>query len=270
MLRTRHEKDRAVLLSRESGNEHVQPDSESEGFMRLLAPERDKVVRWRLAGEHVAVRDLAHGDVCDQRMAIGARDRDREWVRPRQRGPAVRMPEPGRRRCRERRREPAFREPPHPVTEKASRKRVRSDDEPRAGGRIEDLSLDDASEHQVAEGAVARPTLVAVLDDDALRPSGGVEVGERREPVDARGPVPGTIAPVGGLEMIGEYARLGLREAEGSEPVVGVQAETSGSGFTMPIPCSRFVEAIACARPTIACETSVSGSASTIGSPSSA
>jgi hypothetical protein len=47
-------------------------------------------------------------------------------------------------------------------------------------------------------------------------------------------------------------------------------AETSGSGLTMPTPCSRRVATIASARPRIAVDASLSGSARTIGSPSSA
>jgi hypothetical protein len=109
-----------------------------------------------------------------------------------------------------------------------------------------------------------------VLDDDPLRACGGIEVGKRLEPVDAGGPVPGAVTPVGLVEVVRERPRIGLREAEPAQAVVGVQAETSGSGLTMPTPCSRFVEAIAFARATIAWETSVSGSASTMGSPSSA
>ena len=109
-----------------------------------------------------------------------------------------------------------------------------------------------------------------MLDDDALGKGGGVEVRERLEPLDARGPVPGTTTPVGLVEVVRERPGVGLVEAEPAQPVVRVQAETSGSGLTMPTPCSRFVDAITCASATIACETSVSGSASTIGSPLSA
>jgi len=96
------------------------------------------------------------------------------------------------------------------------------------------------------------------------------EVREGREPVDAGGSVPVAPAAIGVLEVVGEGSRIGLREAETPKSIVGVQAETSGSGFTMPTPCSRFVDTIASASPTIARETSVSGSASTIGTPSSA
>jgi len=109
-----------------------------------------------------------------------------------------------------------------------------------------------------------------VLDDHPLRARGGIEVGQLGEPVEPRSTVPGPTAPVRFLEVVGECARVGFREAQPAQPVVRVQAETSGSGLTMPTPCSRLVDAIACARATIACETSVSGSVSTIGSPSSA
>jgi len=48
-----------------------------------------------------------------------------------------------------------------------------------------------------------------VLDDDALRRRARIEVGKLGEPVEARSPVPGTVAPVGLLEVIGERARVG-------------------------------------------------------------
>jgi hypothetical protein len=64
--------------------------------------------------------------------------------------------------------------------------------------------------------------------------------------------VPRAAAPVGVLEVIGERASVGLIEAESVKLVERVQAETSGSGLTMPTPSSRFVAAIASARPMIA------------------
>ena len=81
--------------------------------------------------------------------------------------------------------------------------------------------------------------------------------------------MPRAVAAVGLFEVVRERPCVGFREAEPAQAVVRVQAETSGRGFRMPTPCSRFVDAIAWARATIACETSVSGSVSTIASPSS-
>jgi len=48
-----------------------------------------------------------------------------------------------------------------------------------------------------------------VLDDDALRRRVRIEVVKLGEPVEARNAVPGTVAPVGLLEVIGERARVG-------------------------------------------------------------
>ena len=80
----------------------------------------------------------------------------------------------------------------------------------------------------------------------------------------------GTAAAIRVLEVVGKRPRIGLGEADRLEFLESVQAERSGSGFTIPTPCSRFVAAIASARAMMACDTSASGSARTIGSPSSA
>ncbi len=91
-----------------------------------------------------------------------------------------------------------------------------------------------------------------MLDDDALRRCGGIEVRQLGEPVEARGSVPRTVPAIGLLEVVGERPGIGFREAERAQPVVGVQAETSGRGFRMPTPCSRLVDVIAWASATIA------------------
>jgi hypothetical protein len=97
-----------------------------------------------------------------------------------------------------------------------------------------------------------------------------VEIGQRPQPADSRDAVAGAAAAIRILEVVGKGPRVRLGEADLAELVVRAQAERSGSGFTMPTPCSRFDAAIASARAMMACETSVSGSARTIGSPSSA
>ena len=116
---------------------------------------------------------------------------------------------------------------------------------------------------------MAVPALETRLCSEPPWLRGRVEV-QRAEPRDTRGAVPGPTAAVCVLEMICEKPRLGLAEAQLPELLERAQAETSGSGFTMPMPCSRLVASIDSARVTIARETSASGSASTIGSPSSA
>jgi hypothetical protein len=142
------------------------------------------------------------------------------------------------------------------------------DDEPRVLRRSGQLRLDDGRERQVAERAAALPALVALVRDDPLRPRGRVQVGERRQPVDAREAVALLATRLGVEEVVGEDTRIALVESERPQAavdVLGAQLWTSGSGLTMPIPCSRFVSATASARAKIARETSASGSASTIG-----
>src|ERR671918_1956359 len=73
--------------------------------------------------------------------------------------------------------------------------------------------------------------------------------------------------------MVGQDGGVRVGKAECKQTpydFVGAQAGTSGSDLTMPTPRSRFIAAIDSARPVIARETSSSGAASTIGSPSSA
>jgi hypothetical protein len=147
---------------------------------------------------------------------------------------------------------------------------VRGDDDPRRRRRLRELSFDDSRERQVAERAVPVPALEPGLGADPSRLGARIEVGQRRQPVDTRDPVARPAAALGVLEMVREKARIRLGEPELPELLERIQAETSGSGFTIPTPASRFVAEIASASERIACETSASGSTSTIGSPSSA
>ena len=149
-------------------------------------------------------------------------------------------------------------------------KAVRGDHDACRRRRFRQLRLDDSCQRQVAEGPVSVPAFEPGLDGDPARLGAGVEVRKRGEPFDSGDPVARPAAAIGVLEVIGEDTRIGLGEPEVLDLLEGVQAETRGSGFTMPTPSSRFVAAIASASETIACETSASGSASTIGSPSSA
>jgi hypothetical protein len=146
------------------------------------------------------------------------------------------------------------------------------DDESRSLGWLGELGVDDSGEGQIAERAVPVPALVPRLGHEAPGLGLRIEVGQRAKPRDAPGAVPGAPAAVGVLEVVGERARVVVGEAERPDLVERGQAagETRGSGLTMPTPCSRFVAATASARAMIACETSASGSADTMGSPSSA
>jgi hypothetical protein len=115
------------------------------------------------------------------------------------------------------------------------------DHDPRVIGRLAELSLDDAGEGEVADGAVPVPVLIAELREDTKRRCAGIEIRQRPEPRDACDAVPRPAAAVGVFEVVGEKTRVVLGEAERRELLEGGQAETSGSDLTMPTPCSRFV-----------------------------
>jgi hypothetical protein len=269
VLRTRHEEDRAVLLSRQRPDEHLQPDGEREGLVRLLAAEREELCLVGGARQDVAVRDLSHGDVGDEWPPVRARDSEGEGVRSRKRRPAIRTAETPRRGRRQRGDETSLSQAAHPVAEKAGREAARREDDPPSFGRLGELCLDDPCKRHVPERAFAVPALVAGLGGQAARVGSWVEL-DLTEPRDPGDPVTRPATAIGVLEVVCQNPRLGLAEAELPELLERAQAETSGSGLTMPTPCSRFVASIASASATIARETSASGSASTIGSPSSA
>ena len=147
---------------------------------------------------------------------------------------------------------------------------MRGDHEPSPLGRLGELSLDDARERQVPDRSVAVPMLVPGFGRDPAGLGASVEIRQRPQPGDPRDSVAGPAAAIRVLEVVGKRPRVGLGKTDLAELVVSSQADRSGSGFTMPTPCSRFDAAIVSARAMMACETSASGSARTIGSPSSA
>ena len=106
-----------------------------------------------------------------------------------------RVGEPRRRGGRQHRDEPVLRELPHPVAEVARREGARGDDQAGAGRRVVELRLHDPGEDEIAERPVSVPTLVAVLDDRALRRRSGIDanaVADRNPAASAdgaRGPV---------------------------------------------------------------------------------
>jgi hypothetical protein len=260
----------AVVLSRECLDECPEADRESEGLVRPVASEGDQFLLGGRARDHVSVGDPTHGDVRDERTSVRARHRDRERIRPGERRSAVGVREAGRRRGRQGRDEPTVGEPPHPVTEEPCREAAGGDDHPRTVRRFAELRLDDSRKREVADGAVSVPVLVPELGEDAKRLRVRVQILQGAEPGDAGDAVARPAAAVGVLEVVGEETGVFVGEAERDEIVERAQAETSGRGLTIPTPCSRFVAAIASARARIARDTSASGSASTIGSPSSA
>ena len=67
-----------VVAAGQRLDEQLEPGRERERLVRLVAAERDEVVRRGQAREHVAVRDLAHRHVRDERAAVRARNADRE------------------------------------------------------------------------------------------------------------------------------------------------------------------------------------------------
>ena len=75
------------------------------------------------------------------------------------------------------------------------------------------------------------PALVAGLGDNPLRPSPGIESREGLEPVDPHEAVARFAAPLGVDEMVGKGRRVGLGEAEGSEPIERIAQERTGSAL---------------------------------------
>jgi hypothetical protein len=180
------------------------------------------------------------------------------------------MGEAWRGRRGQRRDEAPLGQTPNPTAEEAGRKAAGGDDDPRPGRRLRELRLDDPRQGEIAERAVSVPALVSRLRDDPTRLGKRIQAGERGQPTDPGDPMPRAPAPVGLLEVVGQEASVALGETEGRDLLECGQAETSGSGLTMPTPCSRFAAAIVSASAMIARETSAAGSASTIGSPASA
>jgi hypothetical protein len=269
-FRPRDQEHGAEALPRKRVHERLQPDGERKGLVGLLAAERNEILLCGVSVQHVSIGDLPHRDIGDERAAVGARHGNCEGVRAGQGRPAVGRGQPWRRGRRQGDSEPALSEPSDPVAEEAGRKAMRGDHEACPVGGLGQLSLDDAREGQIPDRAVAVPALVSRLGRDPARLGAGIEIRQRAQPRDPGDPVAGTAPAIRFLEVVGKRPRVGLREAERAQLLKGVQADRSGSGFTMPTPCSRFVAAIASARAMIACETSASGSAKTIGSPSSA
>ena len=85
---------------------------------------------------------------------------------------------------------------------------MRSDNHAGPLGRVSELRLDDCGESQVAERAASVPALVAALGEDDLGSRRGVEVRQRRKPVDAGEPMAASAAPLCIQEVISE--RLGV------------------------------------------------------------
>ena len=272
-LGTANEENGAVGLARQRADQHLEADGQREGLVRLLAAEGDEVVLRGIADENVAVRDPAHGDVRHEWLSVRARNRDRERVRADELRAAVRVGEAGGRGGGENADEAALRKLAHPVAEHPRGEAVPGDDHARVLRRVRQLSLDDARERDVAERAAALPPFEPRPIDDALGLRLRIEPRERREPADARDAVTALPPRIGVEEVVREDGGIGLGEAERPktrDDFVRAQAGTSGSDFTMPTPCSRFVAAIDSARPMIARVTSSPGAASTIGSPLSA
>ena len=70
------------VLRRQRVDEKLQADGERERLVGLRAAERRELLLGRPAGEHVAVGEVPHRDVRDDRPARRGGNRDRERVRP--------------------------------------------------------------------------------------------------------------------------------------------------------------------------------------------
>jgi hypothetical protein len=91
---------------------------------------------------------------------------------------------------------------------------MRGDNQSRTVGRVGELRLDDRRQGQVAEGAVSLPTFVASFGDDDLRPRARVQVRQRRQPVEAREPVPCAPTMLCVQEVVGQNRSILGRESK--------------------------------------------------------
>ena len=205
---------RAVPFARKRVHEELKPDRERESLVRLLPAEGHELLGRGVSRQHVAVGDLPHRDVSHQRAPVGARDGDRDRVRPRERRAAVRGGEPRRRRGGQGRHEPRLRKPAGPVPEDTGREAVRGDDDARPLGRRLELAANDRVERQVPERAVALPALVAGLREQPLRLRLRAQVRQGREPVHAGEAVSRAPSRLRVQEVAGENLGRILAEAE--------------------------------------------------------
>ncbi len=107
----------------------------------------------------------------------------------------VRQPCRGSRRdCRA---EASLGQPSHPVAEHAGRERRLGDDHARLLGRRGELRVTDRGQRQIANRPAPVPALEAGGRLDAFQPRPGIEVGQRREPLDAGEAVTVLAAPLG-------------------------------------------------------------------------
>jgi hypothetical protein len=179
----------------------------------LLTTERAQLVLARAAGENVAIGEVSHRDVGDDRAAVRRRHRNRERVRAGELRPALRMTETTWRGRRQRRDETAVSEAPHPVAEHTGRKCRAAHDEPGMLGRVRELGLAHRMQDEVAERALSVPALVSRLGDDLPRLRVRPELVPGLEPLDPADTVPLAAGGLGREEVRSEHLDVG-----GAEP----------------------------------------------------
>jgi len=108
------------------------------------------------------------------------------------------------------------------VAEHAYRERLPEDDEPRRGGWIGELRFDRRVQDEIAERAVAVPTLVARLRNHPPRPGVGLELRPGLEPLDPPQTVAGTPRPLRLQKVGGEHLDVTGSESERREPGAGL------------------------------------------------
>jgi hypothetical protein len=202
--------------------EQLQPGCQGERLVGLLSAEGNEIGRVGVPGNDVAVCDLAHRHVGDQRVSVGGRNADSERRRPNEGFGAVRMRQPRRRGGGQRSREGTVSQPPDPVAEHSRRERVRRDDHTGVLGRLRQQRVADRSEREVAKRATAVPPLEAWADVNALRPGRRIEVVERRQPVDACEAVSELPPSLGVEEVVREQGCVGLDEPEATNALNGL------------------------------------------------
>ncbi len=187
----------------------------------------------REPGDDVAPGDRAHRDVGDDRLAVAARDPDRERIRAGELRPALRMAETGRRGRGQDADEPAVGEPADVVAEHPGGERPLADDEARVRGRPLELRAHDPPEDEVADRAAAVPALEALVLLEQRRLGSRVVALELLEPRDPRVAVSLLAALLGSVEVRPQLLRVGLSEAERAQPaqaLVSVHGTSSRAG----------------------------------------
>ena len=205
-----------------------------------------------MPGHDVAVRDLAHRDVGDERAAVGGRHRRSRAVWSPRALSAVWMRQPRRRGRGQRGGETAGREQSHPVAEHARGKAVRRHDHAGVLRRLGEQRVADRREREVAQRAVGRPS----ARSRARRTSSG----------RAPGSSPSSVASqsIRARPWPSFPRRSASRKWSASTPASGSAKPSGSAGVRPPSRSADEGELLDDARPTLALAASTASAIATI------